>query len=697
MASFAPLGRILVMRGIRARFLRRRRGLGVPLAICLALSLATATAAAAPRIVAVGDVHGDVAAFKKILVEAGVLDAIGAWVGGETVLVQVGDLIDRGPSMRGTFDFVMELEQAAAKHGGRVVSLLGNHEVMNMTGDLRYVAPENYAEFTDARSEKRRADAWRQVRDLWKRRARQLGQPEPPSGSEAREAWLEKHPPGFLEHQKAFGPAGTYGRWLRARPAQFVTQGTAFLHGGLSPTLAGTSLEEIDRRVHEDLEAFDADKKLFVAEGLILPFFDLQETARAVREELVALTAAETASRAAAEEAGKTYTTPTEDAKRRAIYERSLDWGNWTINSPDGPLWFRGFSTWSDAEGDAEMPRLLSAAGVEHFVVGHTVQEDGRIRVRFGGAVFLIDTGLLASYVPGGRRAALEIDDGTVSAIYAGEPRQVIWQSPRPAASAPRTRVFLGPDGKPLPFANDDELLEFLREAKVVDVTALSEGITRPRRLTLERDGVRAHAVFRNVRTESRVANLPGGQREFLFRDFYGFEPAAYRLGLLLGVDNVPPAALRRIGRELGSVQVWIEKATTETRRREADSEPPDPLDWGRQIQMMMIWDALVGNTDRNLGNYLSTPSGQVWMIDHTRSFRRSADLRGTQKIARCERGVWEKLRTVEDAQIIASVNDDLRPAEISSLLERRRKLVGLIDGLIRERGEAAVLFTWSR
>jgi hypothetical protein len=430
----AAIGRILAVH-VRIRILRRRRALMACLGIGLALSLATAAAAAAPRMVAVGDVHGDLAAFKKILQEAGVVDATGAWVGGETVLVQVGDLIDRGPSMRGTLDFVIGLERAAPERGGRVVAILGNHEVMNITGDLRYVAPANYAEFADARSEKRLADAWRQVRDLRKRRARKLGQSEPPSGREAQEAWLQAHPPGFLEHREAFGPGGTYGRWLRSRPALFRASGTAFLHGGISPALAGTSLEEIDRRVHEDLVTFDADQARFVAEGLILPFFDLQEQIRAVREELVALTAAETAARAAAEQDGKTYTTSAADAERRAIYERFLDWGSWTINSPDGPLWFRGFGQWSDAEGEFEMPRLLSAAGVERFVVGHTVQEDGRIRVRFGGAVFVIDTGLNVSYAPRGRPSALEIADGTVSAIYAGEPRQVIWQPLRPAAS----------------------------------------------------------------------------------------------------------------------------------------------------------------------------------------------------------------------------------------------------------------------
>ena len=392
----------------------RRRWLGACLA--LGFSLAAATAAAAPSIVAVGDVHGDLKAFQAILVEAGLLDASGAWVGGETVLVQTGDLIDRGPSMRGTLDFVMALEQAAAKRGGRVVSLLGNHEVMNITGDLRYVVPANYAEFAEPGSEKRRAEAWLQVRNLRKQRARRLGQAAESSGPEARQAWLDAHPAGYLEHQEAFGPDGKYGRWLRARPADFAAQGTAFLHGGVSPAFAGVPLPEIDRRVHQDLATYDSYKKLFVAQGLILPFFDLQETIRAVREELQAKDA---------------------DAQRKTVYERFLDWEGWTINSPDGPLWFRGFSQWSDAEGDAAMPGLLTGAGVERFVVGHTVQEDGRIHVRFGGDVFLIDTGMLASYFTGGRASALEIADGTVSAIYPGEPRKVIWQTSAAALDAP--------------------------------------------------------------------------------------------------------------------------------------------------------------------------------------------------------------------------------------------------------------------
>ncbi len=270
------------------------------------------------------------------------------------------------------------------------------------------------------------------------------------------------------------------------------------------------------------------------------------------------------------------------------------------------------------------MPRLLSAAGLDRVVVGHTIQQDARIHVRFGGTVFLIDTGMNTAYAKRGRGSALEIVDGTVTAIYPGEPRQVIWPAPAKAAeSAPaRTRVFLGPDGQPLPFANDDELLEFLREARVVEVQAIGEGITHPRRLTLERNGVRAHAIFRNVHAQDPLDAFRGRKRDPGFRDYYGFEPAAYRLGLLLGIDNIPPATLRRLEGEPGSVQIWIERAMTEHERREAKTEPPEPLQWQRQLQVRMVWDTLIGNSDRNQGNTLYAPDWKMWLIDHTRSFR---------------------------------------------------------------------------
>ena len=398
-------------------------------------------------------------------------------------------------------------------------------------------------------------------------------------------------------------------------------------------------LEEIDRRVHQDLATVDADRKAFVAQGLILPFSDLRETLQALDEELAVLAAAEAAGRAAAEKSGKTYATPAQIAERRQAYARFLDWSGWTINSSDGPLWFRGFADWSDADGDAQIPRLLSGVGLARVVVGHTIQQDARIHVRFGGTVFLIDTGMNTGYAPRGRGSALEIADGTATAIYPGEPRQVIWPVAPKAAALPtnRARDFRGTDGQPLPFADDGELLEFLREARVVEVKTLGEGITHARKLTLERDGVRAHAIFRDVNARDALDAFAGSKRtEPAFRDYYGFEPAAYRLGLLLGIDNIPPATLRRLEGEPGSIQVWIEQAMTERRRKESKVEPPDKLNWQRQLQVRMVWDTLIGNTDRNQGNTLYTTDWRMWLIDHTRAFRSGGDLRGADDIVWC-------------------------------------------------------------
>lgn len=108
------------------------------------------------RVVAVGDVHGDCDQLVSLLRSAELLDAQGNWSGGGTHLVQTGDLLDRGPDSRKAMDLLMKLEEQARSAGGRVHVLIGNHEAMNVYGDLRYVSPGEYAAFRDADSEKAR-------------------------------------------------------------------------------------------------------------------------------------------------------------------------------------------------------------------------------------------------------------------------------------------------------------------------------------------------------------------------------------------------------------------------------------------------------------------------------------------------------------------------------------------------------------
>ena len=114
------------------------------------------------RVVAVGDVHGDYAGFVEVLRSAGVIDQKDRWIGGKTHLVQTGDVPDRGPGTKKAMDLLMALEKQAAKAGGQVHALIGNHEAMNLYGDLRYTTAAEFAAFRTAESEQVRAAFWEQ-------------------------------------------------------------------------------------------------------------------------------------------------------------------------------------------------------------------------------------------------------------------------------------------------------------------------------------------------------------------------------------------------------------------------------------------------------------------------------------------------------------------------------------------------------
>jgi hypothetical protein len=103
------------------------------------------------RIVAVGDVHGDYDEFVRVLREAELINRRRNWIAGETHFVQVGDLPDRGPDTDKIIELMKKLEQQAEEEGGKVHALIGNHEAMNMLGDLRYVDPGEYAAFRSSK------------------------------------------------------------------------------------------------------------------------------------------------------------------------------------------------------------------------------------------------------------------------------------------------------------------------------------------------------------------------------------------------------------------------------------------------------------------------------------------------------------------------------------------------------------------
>ncbi len=238
------------------RGLKRATAL-VAMMLIAAATAVSSTPAPVHRIVAVGDLHGDFAAWRAIARAAGLVDAKGHWSGGKTVLVQVGDAVDRGPRSLQIVEDLMRLQREAPLSGGRVVAMVGNHEAMHMTDDLRYVTAADYAAFADANSAALREQVFAEnraaIESAYRRRDPTL------TDKAIEEAWFAATPLGQIEHQRAWHPEGPIGRWVMHNPAVAEIDGTVFVHGGLSAAYAAMPPAEINRRIAAALAARNTD------------------------------------------------------------------------------------------------------------------------------------------------------------------------------------------------------------------------------------------------------------------------------------------------------------------------------------------------------------------------------------------------------------------------------------------------------
>ncbi len=289
---------------------------------------------AAPRVVAVGDVHGAYDGFLSVLRFSGIVDDKGHWSGGQAHLVQTGDVLDRGTQAPKALDLLMRLEGEAKKAGGAVHALLGNHEVMNMLGDLRYLNKEEYEAFTTPDSESLRQRFIESALARAEKNAKAAGQAFDAAAYRAK--LLEQVPPGFVERTQAFSAEGRYGKWIRQHPVIVKIDGVVFLHGGLTPEVAALGCDAINEKVHREITD-DIDKTL--------------------QDPLATLAAGE-----------------------------------------NGPLWYRGLAKEDEATFLPSVERLLQLLGARAVVVGHSVTGTGRITPRFGGRVVGIDVGLTGAY-----------------------------------------------------------------------------------------------------------------------------------------------------------------------------------------------------------------------------------------------------------------------------------------------------------
>ncbi len=172
---------------------------------------------AAPRIVAIGDVHGDLEATRRVLRLVGAIDGRDAWVGGDLVLVQTGDQLDRGDDERAILDLLSRIRNEAAAVGGAVYILNGNHELMNAAGDLRYVTAGGLLDFSDV------------------------------PGVDINDPRGQSLPPQRRGRFLAFVPGGPYSRRLAERNVIQQVGETIFVHGGVLPEHVRYGIERINR------------------------------------------------------------------------------------------------------------------------------------------------------------------------------------------------------------------------------------------------------------------------------------------------------------------------------------------------------------------------------------------------------------------------------------------------------------------
>jgi len=256
--------------------------------------------------------------------------------------------------------------------------------------------------------------------------------------------------------------------------------------------------------------------------------------------------------------------------------------------------------------------------------------------------------------------------------------------------------VWIGPEGQPLPFQTHQQIRDFLLTATVLKIQDIPVGVTKPRKVLLEKDGIRANSCFKTVdiHKEVHILFLPEPNRRLHWRDCCMFECAAYELSRMLGLDNVLPVVQREINDEEGVLQLWLEDALMERKRAKLNLEPPDPIYHEMQMDFLRVFDALVHNDDRNPTNILYDPEWKLWMLDHTRCFPRVSDLPEPSEVKRCERSLWKKLQELEEEEVKKRLKPYLRKAELKALLKRHQRLVSHIQELIEQVGEQAVLYS---
>ena len=600
------------------------------------------------RVVAFGDVHGAYTDWTTMLGELGVVDADLNWSGGTTHLVSLGDLIDRGPDSRKVVELLMKLDAQAEQAGGAVHMVLGNHEVMVMTGDLRYVSPAEFAAFSGDETQADRDALYAQYRAF------------NPGGEEAvvRQTFDEQFPAGFVALRKAFSQDGALGSWLVRQPFVVKVNDKVYMHGGIASAVSEESIGALNKKLQGELKAFLDSMDELRAAGVMPWYVDYHErlgflNARA--EEFVAAN-------------------PKTQAPWFGALKKVFDAQEAFVFSDDSPNWYRGTAMCHPYAESFNTERFLKRVGAKQLVMGHTPTR-GNVHERMDGLAIRLDTGMLKS-VYKGRASALVSQGGKDYVHYLG--------STEPAQPVPEKRSL----AQKLSGMSDAELEDFMRTAPIVKIKELDTGVTNPKRVTQERDGITNDAVFKYEDTH------PGLQskekyiaRRFNDSDRYVYDVAAYKLDRMLGWEMVPTAVITEVEGDEGALSDWVENAVNERDRLEVELPFTGYCKQYEQYRMRFVFDILIYNDDRNLTNILWTKDDYMMkFIDHSLAFRSTEKRPKQYRKVKLEVSdlLRSRLQSLDKSGLSQELSPYLHERQIEGILARRDLILKEAKGTSR-------------
>jgi len=240
---------------------------------------------------------------------------------------------------------------------------------------------------------------------------------------------------------------------------------------------------------------------------------------------------------------------------------------------------------------------------------------------------------------------------------------------------------------------SDADREAFLRGGAIVSSKDIGEGVTKPIRAELSWKGVTHSAQIQRV--DKALPDFFGKDGAILpSRDSWRFNVAAYRLDRLLRLNMVPPSVSRPYKGVAAAFTWWADDVKgEETQRVRERWTAPDAEQFERQRAVGRVFDELIMNIDRNLGNLLITNSWQVVLIDHTRAFAPYKDIRNRDNLTRCSRTLLAQLSSLTEAAVSKSVGTSLTRVEIAALLARRDRITSFFNEAVKTKGEADVLF----